>query len=263
MNTTLRSRLSPAPHAPWPPASVLGTLDAGTRERFTALGRPVRFSGGERLLREGEPGTEVYLLLQGWFKVLATMDDSREALLAVRAGGDIVGELACFDTQPRSATVLAVGKGAARLIGRQEFLGFLSVDEGATQAVMRAVGGKLRWATRRRQDFGGSDVHTRVARVLVELARSYGRREGDGVAIGVTLSQPELATLVGASEPSVHRVLRALRQHQVIDTGYRRIFIRDTAQLDGIAGPDVTALIAPSPQAPATLPPSRRPPRPT
>ncbi|WUH94356.1 Crp/Fnr family transcriptional regulator [Streptomyces sp. NBC_00433] len=242
---------------------MLGGLRADTRERFTALGRGVRFSGGERLLREGEPGTEVYLLLQGWFKVLATMDDAREALLAVRAGGDIVGELACFDAQPRSATVMAVGKGTARLIGRQEFLGFLSDDDVAAQAVMRAVGGKLRWATRRRQDFGGSDVHTRVARVLVELARSYGRREGEGIAIGVTLSQPELATLVGASEPSVHRVLRSLRQHRVIDTGYRRIFIRDGARLDAIAAADMTALTAPTPRPPAIRPPTRRSPRPT
>ncbi|MCQ4043328.1 Crp/Fnr family transcriptional regulator [Streptantibioticus rubrisoli] len=256
MTTALhRPSRIPAPSDPWPASSVLGALSPGARERFITLGRLVHFHGGERLLREGELGTEVYLLLKGWFKVLAVMDDAREALLAVRAGGDIVGELACFDAQPRSATVLAVGPGAARLISRQEFLGFLGAEDEVTQAVMRAVGGKLRWATRRRQDFGGSGVQTRVARVLAELARSYGRQDGSSIAISVSLSQPELATLVGSSEPSVHRVLRSLRQRRIIETGYRRILIRDVPGLGRIAGADLTALISTSPPAPATLPP--------
>ena len=256
MTTALRrpSRIT-MPSDPWPASSVLGDLSPGARERFVMLGRLVHFHGGERLLREGELGTEVYLLLKGWFKVLAVMDDAREALLAVRAGGDIVGELACFDAQPRSATVLAVGPGTARLISGQEFLGFLAAEDEATQAVMRAVGGKLRWATRRRQDFGGSGVQTRVARVLAELARSYGRPDGASIAISVSLSQPELATLVGSSEPSVHRVLRSLRQRRIIETGYRRILIRDVPGLGRIAGTDLTALISTSPPAPATLPP--------
>lgn len=42
------------------------------------LGRPMRFDGGERLLREGEYGSHVFLLLSGWFKVLATTEDDRE-----------------------------------------------------------------------------------------------------------------------------------------------------------------------------------------
>ncbi|WP_254664790.1 cyclic nucleotide-binding domain-containing protein [Streptomyces prasinopilosus] len=102
--TSIAAHTGPGePH--WPAAGLLGTLPAGTRHQLIRLGRPVRFEGGERLLREGESGSYAFLLLSGWFKVLATTEDGREALLAVRCGGDIVGELACFDGQPRIATV--------------------------------------------------------------------------------------------------------------------------------------------------------------
>lgn len=208
------------------------------REQIVRLGRPVRFERGERLLREGEYGSHVFLLLSGWYKVLARTKDDREALLAVRAGGDLVGELACFDAQPRVATVVAAVTGSAKLIGRQQFLDFLASYEESARAVMCAVAGKLRWATRRRQDFGSCPVETRVARVLQELARAYGQPCATGVSIGVSLTQPELAELVGASEPSVHRVLRSLRQQGIIETGYRRVLVRDVAELSRIAATD-------------------------
>ncbi|MEU6591601.1 Crp/Fnr family transcriptional regulator [Streptomyces sp. NPDC046881] len=248
---------------PWPAASLLGELPAPTRDHLVALGRRTHFLGGERLLREGESGSHVFLLLSGWFKVLSMTEDNREALLAVRAGGDIVGELACFDAQPRVATVVASGAGLANRISSRDFLAFLALHDDAAQAVMRAVAGKLRWATRRRQEFGGCAVATRVARVLGELARVYGQVGEAGVAIGVALTQPELAELVGASEPSVHRVLRSLREQAVIETGYRRILVRDVSELSRIAGtawgPPLTAS---SLQGPASTPPSEPSPRP-
>ncbi|MGW4104152.1 Crp/Fnr family transcriptional regulator [Streptomyces sp. NPDC004976] len=265
--TSSAARTGPAPRPAephWPAASLLGTLSAKTRDQLIRLGRPVRYEGGERLLREGDHGSHVFLLLGGWFKVLATTEDGREALLAVRSGGDIVGELACFDGQPRVATVVAAGAGLAKRITRQDFLAALARHEDAAQAVMGVVAGKLRWATRRRQDFGGSAVSTRVARVLGELARVYGSPCEAGISIGVSLSQPELAALVGASEPSVHRVLRSLREDRVIETGYRRILVRDASELSRIAGaygdgPPLMASPRPAPAIPPPPGPSRRP----
>lgn len=225
----------------WPAASLLGGLSVEPREQMIRLGRQVRFERGERLLREGEYGSHVFLLLSGWYKVVARTGDHREALLAVRAGGDLVGELACFDAQPRVATVVAAITGSAKLISRQQFLEFLASYEDAAQAVMCAVAGKLRWATRRRQDFGSCPVGTRVARVLQELARAYGQPCTNGVSIGVSLTQPELAELVGASEPSVHRVLRSLREQGVVKTGYRRVLVSDPRELARIAATDEDA----------------------
>ncbi|MFE9993744.1 Crp/Fnr family transcriptional regulator [Streptomyces avermitilis] len=233
-------------HGHWPAASLLGGLSEEPREQMIRLGRRVRFERGERLLREGEHGSYVFLLLSGWYKVLARTPDDREALLAVRAGGDLVGELACFDAQPRVATVVAAGRGSAKLIGRQQFLDFLAAYEESAQAVMCAVAGKLRWATRRRQDFGSCPVGTRVARVLLELARAYGRPCATGVSIGVSLTQPELAELVGASEPSVHRVLRSLRERGVVETGYRRVLVKDLPELTIAADGDAAQRIVPA-----------------
>ena len=65
-------------------------------------------SPGLVLIREGDPGTAVYLLLAGSVKVTGATDEGG-SLLAIRVGGDLVGELAVLDGRPRVATVTTPG----------------------------------------------------------------------------------------------------------------------------------------------------------
>ena len=49
------------------------------------------------------------------------------------------------------------------------------------------------------------------------------------------VTQSELAGLIGASEPAVHKALRALRDAQAIGTGYGRLVIEDIVAVRRIA----------------------------
>ena len=97
------------------------------------------------------------------------------------------------------------------------------------------MGAKLRSATRRRVDFGSREVRIRLARVLLELTTAYGTATRDGVEIGVDLTQPELAALVGAAEPTVHRALAGFRRTGLVRTGYRRVVVLDRVRLETVA----------------------------
>jgi CRP/FNR family cyclic AMP-dependent transcriptional regulator len=47
---------------------------------------------------------------------------------------------------------------------------------------------RLDWADRRRLDFAGYDVRTRLARVITELADRHGYETSQGYELGVQLS---------------------------------------------------------------------------
>ncbi|MDA0563845.1 Crp/Fnr family transcriptional regulator [Streptomonospora sp. S1-112] len=225
----------PARGPAWPAASLLGGLDPARRDRLLALGARVRYPAGRVLIRQSEESTFVLLLLEGVVKATGRAGADRDALLAVRMGGDLVGEFAAMDGRPRSATVTACGPVVARVVTRAEFLACLDRDPDLMHAVNRAVLAKLRAANGHRLDLTGCDVPTRLARVLHEVALAYGRRAGAGAEIPWPLTQPELASLAGAAEPTVHRVLRTLREKGVVSTGYRTIKINDLARLSDIA----------------------------
>ena len=77
---------------PWPPGSLLAGLPEASRQRFLSLGTKRQYAGtGRVLIREGDHGVVAYLLLSGSVKVTAAADEG-DALLAIRVGGDVVGE---------------------------------------------------------------------------------------------------------------------------------------------------------------------------
>jgi len=220
----------------WPQHSFLGVLTQGAREALLALGAQREYAVGSTLIMEGDACTDVIALVDGWAKVVGSTADGGRALLGLRFSGDLVGEQSALDEQPRSASVISAGPTVVHVIGRNDFLKFLMDWPGAGVAVSQVLSAKLRWATSRRVDFSGLSVLARLARVIDELAQLESTSAGLGIEFGYTLTQPEFAEMIGASEPSVHKALRELRSAGIVETGYRRIVVSDPVALRAIAG---------------------------
>lgn len=215
----------------WPPGSLLGGLPEPARQQLFGLGAKTQYpDSGRILIREGDSSSVVFLLLAGVVKVSGASDDG-EALLAIRVGGDVVGELSALDGRPRLATVVTAGPVIARVTGRGEFVSFLARHPDVGLAITKGIADKLRSATARRIDFTGCGVVVRFARVLLELATRYGEQTPAGTVIRCPLTQTELATLVGSAEPTIHRALRQLRAEEIVTTGYRETTVLDMAGL--------------------------------
>lgn len=221
----------------WPLGTLLAQLPVSTAAALLALGAEQPMATGRILMREGSAGSHVVIIKRGVAKVTVEMADGRPALLSIRCAGDLLGELAALSGAPRSATVTMCGHGVIRVISRREFAPFLSARPEAAMALTTMVGERLRWSNRRRVDYTAYPVKVRVARVLTELAERHGRSDRDGtLEIGVRLTQPELATLCGAAEISIHKALRDLRYSKVVSCRYGRILVRDLSALRGRAG---------------------------
>ena len=231
----------------WPAAGLLGRVDEADREILMGLGHGVAYPAGQITIREADTSDFALLLLGGMVKVTARAQDGREALLAVRMAGDLVGEFAGIDGQPRVGTVTACGRVLARYILRSELLECTEQHPTIGLALSASVVAKLRTATGRIVDFTGCDVLGRLARILHHLAVIYGRPGRNEAQL--PLSQPEMATLVGAAESSIHKALRVLRESGAVVTGYRRITILDLdclARIAPAAGPAGSSAISPN-----------------
>lgn len=219
----------------WPSASLLGSLHEASRSRLLEPGTTRQYLPGHVLIREAETSTFVIVLLDGVVKATGMTSDGKEALLAIRVGGDLVGEFAAFDQAPRSSSVTTCGTVVGRVIKQADFLAALRRDSSLAEAVNRSVVAKVRAANARRVDFAGYDAPTRLARVLSELAIRYGDRSGNRAVIAWPLTQPELASLAAVAEPTAQKALRKLRERGVITTGYRNFTVLDFAELKRIA----------------------------
>lgn len=226
---------SGVPARRWPRGTLLDALEPQDRQTLLLRGTYRAFAPGELLIAEGDAVTDVFLLLDGYVKVIGHAVDGRAVLLSIRVAGDMVGELAALDGQPRLASVAAATRVSARVSARSQFLAYLNTQPDAARAVSRSIATKLRLITRHRVDVSGASVLVRLARILDHLVESYATPCPEGMRIDVPLSQPELTALIGASEPSVHRALAVLRGRGVLVTKYKRQIVTNRALLEQIS----------------------------
>ncbi len=220
----------------WGRGTFLARLHHDELVALVEAGTVVELGQGEVLVAEGDEGTDIFLLLSSTVKVTARTDTDRGMLLAVRTGGDVIGELAMLEGLRRTATVWVRGREPVRAV-RIEGDRFLDVLRFLPDAHIRfttAVARKLRAATRRRAGITGWPTEVRLAQVIADMADDYGFRahpRRGGVTIGVDLTQDEWGALIGVSESTAYRALCKLKDLRLVSVGYRRIEVRDVAKL--------------------------------
>lgn len=212
-----------APH----PSAILATLDEQQLRELLRQGHHERHEAGSTLFREGTTSATVVLLQDGRVKVTNVTEDGREALLAIRGPGDVLGELGALDGAPRSATVTAVDDIEALVLPASAFRALVERDGRLALRILRIVNNRLRDADRKRVEFGALDTPSRLALRLLELSRRYGQSTGDGTDLALPLTQDELAGWVGSSREAIAKALRTFRDEGWIETRRRQITILD------------------------------------
>jgi CRP/FNR family transcriptional regulator, cyclic AMP receptor protein len=66
------------------------------------------YAAGAVLVREGEGGVGLYIIVSGSARVTQHGDDGNERMIALLGPGSVFGEMALLDQLPRSATVTAL-----------------------------------------------------------------------------------------------------------------------------------------------------------
>jgi CRP-like cAMP-binding protein len=199
---------------------------------LNTLGFVRTFSRGETLFHEHQLSDRVLIVRVGMIKVTSMTSSGREVVLAFRGPGEIVGELAALDGEPRSATVRAVERSVALSLSAEDFRGFLEARPAVGLVLLRILGRRLRDADAKRIEFSGHTTMERVAVRLLEFCERFGLEEVSGaVRITLPLTQQELAGATGSSIESVGRALQTMRALKCIETGRREIRIVDRQRL--------------------------------
>lgn len=223
------------PDQAWPHRTLLAALGPEDRGALFRLGSRRAFARGEPLITEGDGTREVFVILKGCAKTFGSSADGREVLLAILVRGDMAGEIAALDDEPRLSAVVAATPGEALVVSQPRFLAFHTSRPEAALAISRSLSAKLRLVTRHRLDVTGGPVVKRLARTLGYLVESCSTPCPQGYRIDVPLSQTELASLIGASLPALYRATGALRARGVLATHYREQIVMDRKLLEKIS----------------------------
>ena len=204
-----------------PPDSPLVKLPDATLAAIASTGVSRSYPKGKVLIREGDVGDALFIILAGRVKVYASNDEGREVVIDFHGPGEYVGEMS-LDGEARSASVVAVEPTTCAVVDRERFRDFvLAHPDFALNLVLKLIH-RVRVATENVKSLALSDVYGRLARLLNALAEPRG-----GVrVVPEKLTHAEIAARVGASRDMVGKLLKDLVAGGYIGIEERTITLR-------------------------------------
>jgi CRP-like cAMP-binding protein len=187
------------------------------------------------LFTEGGPADHVLIVDSGMVSITNTSSDGRVSMLALCGPGELVGDFACLDQSPRSATVTALTPLVCVTVAAPVFRATLLSDARLTFELLRVTIGRVRNADLRIAEIGVHSAQHRILRLLLHLATRLGQHVPGGRSVRVPITHQELADSVGASRGSAARLLRELRVLGVVTTRRGVIEVHDIDRLAGLA----------------------------
>ena len=90
-------------------ASLFEDVAESDLHAIASRAQVVRCFSGQTLVEEGEPGADIYLLLQGRVRIqVESISPFVEIGITKLEAGEVIGEMSLVENHPRSATVLAI-----------------------------------------------------------------------------------------------------------------------------------------------------------
>lgn len=207
-------------------------LSAKTLRTVAADIVPRTYKSSDIIFREGDPGQSLYLIKSGQVRIFVNgLDGHQTSVILFGRPGEIFGELAIIDGLPRSATAVALDNTTLYTMNRATFRQHMMHHPQLALNFMRELSMRVRYNTKQMDSFASLGISQRLARKLMELAKKYGIAEATGVRINITLTQSDLASLIGATRESINKSLKTFRNQQWIDYQQGQIIILDPAAL--------------------------------
>lgn len=107
---------------------LLKVLEENQLRRLAGESRELRFAAGEQLIRQGDAGESMFVILEGSVEVTTVEDSVGPVSLARLGPGDFFGEMSLMTGASRSATVTAIGEAHVLEIDKQSFRRVLEAE---------------------------------------------------------------------------------------------------------------------------------------
>jgi CRP/FNR family cyclic AMP-dependent transcriptional regulator len=192
-------------------------------------------SEGEILFRKGDSGRQLYGVVEGRLRIYASGPDGKEMVFHIADPGDVIGEIALLDSNPRSANVVAIEDAELLTLDRRDFLPFLDRHPRVAVQLAELLAARVRRLSELAEDSILLALRARLAKKLIALARNYGTPTEGGTRIELKLPQQALGELVGTSRESINKQLRDWTQRGLVHFERGTITVLDARGLEALA----------------------------
>lgn len=183
-----------------------------------------RYQEGEFYLEQGEIYETFYLIVEGMVDIIVESEQGKKYCLTTYGKGRFIGELEIFGKRPYMSSVAGKGKLVMLEIERADYMKWLSIDSNFSQYVLRMLCDVTYVSM---QKMGNNTLYTlkqRICQFLIENTNESGQ-------LNDATNAELLSERMGVTVRSVNRILRELKDKNIIETNKSVITINNFEQL--------------------------------
>jgi CRP-like cAMP-binding protein len=153
-------------------------LTAEEIQQLARTARPISLGPLERLVRQGEKGSSLFVVADGMLEVTLRRADGRDWPLDTITTGAVIGEMSLLTGEPRAATVRAIDGATVYEIGRHQYEPLLRGRPQLLDDLASIVEQRLRAQSARLSEYDAE----RERKALRDRIARFVARDGGGVA---------------------------------------------------------------------------------
>lgn len=169
------------------------------------------WSAGQLIFSRGDTGDHLFAILRGKIRLALSNARGREIVLRTFGPGEILGEMALIDGEPRSADATAAEDTTCFLLSRSRFEAVANLRPDLGMAMARHLSTHLRRTNYQMESIALYDLQTRLVRFLLHSVAQSPDRTGDNLRrLTLGVSQSDVSAILGASRPKISQAFQAL-----------------------------------------------------
>jgi len=211
-------------------ASSLGSLPQEVIAELTAGAKRLHIPARSTFHHAGEDSPHLELVLGGLIRVQVSAADGRTLTVRYCRAGALLGVATLYAEVSRPFGIQALSDSELLRLRPVTVRGWADRDPRVARVLLTETSERVMSFVAEFSGHAFANVRQRIARHLLDLASDH-QRPNELLA---PISQQELADAVGTVREVVVRVLRELREEEVIRTGRDGIEIRDPERLSSI-----------------------------
>jgi CRP-like cAMP-binding protein len=189
-----------------------------------------RYEEGEPIVDYLDSSDDVFFVASGEVGVTIYSVAGQAVSFRTLGAGDMFGEYAAIDGEPRSASVEARTSCLIASMSAKEFRKLLRAEPAVAEAVLKDLVRNVRSLTKRVYEFSTLAVNNRIHAELLRLA-SLAPREGKGARLAPAPTHAEIASRISTHREAVTRELNRLARIGIIERKNGTLIVRDLNRL--------------------------------
>ncbi len=190
-----------------------------------------RYGAGQQVVGHQEESRDVFFVVSGRVRVTLISVSGKEVTFRDLNAGEMFGELAAIDGQPRSANVIALTDTLIASLSGEAFWQVLREQPEVAAVTLKRLVANVRDLSERVFEFSTLTVNNRIQAELLRLALAHLQDDAERAGIAPAPTHAENANRVSTHREAVTRELSRLAQAGVVERRSGKLLVLDVARL--------------------------------